>query len=155
MTDLTRRIDAFLAESEGLDLSSFTFEVEEEYEELTVRAIDEHDRQIGYVTLRQAKWEGLESDCAEARSSMESEAGDLDLYVVDFATVRSTHRGEGLGTELYVRAIEAAAERGGAVAPGACHSGFRSTNSSALRVWSSSTLQSRVTVWDGRLAWGG
>ena len=129
------------------------YEIRVEPGEITAKAF--HDgRPIGHVTLHAASPEGLTDDCKMDYDFARRSLPEGKLYVVYFSRVNEDYRGEGIGTELYIRAVKATTPDNGVVVPGACHEDFRSTSHSAQRVWESSTFQSEIKTLN-YLAWYG
>lgn len=77
----------------------------------------------------------------------------LGYWIVDWVQVVPEFQHLGIGVELYVRAVRAAATHGCVLAVSACTEA--PTSDEAYRVWRSEAFRSRVTMFGKWVAWGG
>lgn len=77
----------------------------------------------------------------------------LGYWIVDFVQIVPEFQRLGIGVELYVRAVKAAATHGCVLAVSACTEA--PTSDEAFRVWRSEAFRGRVTMFGKWIAWGG
>lgn len=141
---------------EGSKMASdgdITYEIDSMGWGLTVEVFDDDDR-IGYLDLAPQSYDQLDWECREVYDRLPLD--EPDIFAIEETSIQRDYRGRGIGSEMYVRAAEAAAERGAVMVAGECSQDLPvGTSEDAWRVWRGRTFQSEVDVYDEMIAWGG
>lgn len=107
---------------------------------------------VGHIDLAPQSYEQLTPECQHLYDDLPLD--DPKIFAVERSYLVDDLHGEGLGTEMYVEAVEQASEEGGVVVMGGCSEDLPvGTSDQARRVWEGRRFQSRVNTKGEKIAW--